>query len=124
MPSRCAAAKLLLPAVAADGVGPSGTGSLAPLRIESAAPRRDTLSCLGSKKKGGLQGLAGEVLTIYRRGCFGTRLSRLAVAVHRPVRLFTYAFVHRPKCLFSYAFVSIKKSHRLNFFVSLEALRR
>ena len=83
---------------------------------------RTTLS-LGSKKRG-LQGLAGEVLTIYRRGCFGTRLSRLAVAVHRPVRLFTYAFVHRPKCLFSYAFVSIKKSHRLNFFVSLEALRR
>ena len=76
------------------------------------------------KKKSGLQGLAGEVLTIYRRGCFVTRLSRLAVAVHRPVRLFSYAFVHRPKCLFSYAFVSIKKSHRLNFFVSLEALRR
>ena len=123
MPSRCAAAKLLLPAVAADGVGPSGTGSLAPLRIESAAPRGDTLS-RRAQKKSGLQGLAGEVLTICRRGCFGTRLSRLAVAVHRPVRLFSYAFVHRPKCLFSYAFVSIKKSHRLNFFVSLEALRR
>ena len=124
MPSRCAAAKLLLPAVAADGVGPSGTGSLAPLRIESAAHRGDTAVAPSSKKKSGLQGLAGEVLTICRRGCFGTRLSRLAVAVHRPVRLFSYAFVHRPKCLFSYAFVSIKKSHRLNFFVSLEALRR
>ena len=99
-----------------------GFSRFAEYRIGRPPPRYAV--ALGLKKKRGLQGLAGEVLTIYRRGCFGTRLSRLAVAVHRPVRLFSYAFVHRPKCLFSYAFVSIKKSHRLNFFVSLEALRR
>ena len=51
MPSRCATAKLLLPAVAADGVGPSGTGSLAARRIESAAPRGDTAVAPSSEKK-------------------------------------------------------------------------
>ena len=32
------------------------------------------LEILGLKKKSSLQGLAGEVLTICRRGCFGTLL--------------------------------------------------
>ena len=37
-----------------------------------------------SKKKSGLQGLAGEVLTICRRGCFGDSLGDR----HRPSKRF------------------------------------